>query len=426
MSLMDAGALLDSLSRFESALHDVDVASLSDEDLHELVLGVQTAQSRLAAVSARAVGAWDQRMVWAADGSRSAAARLASETRASMATARSTVRRARKLASMPATASALATGEIGVDHVDLLARANADGREELFAEHEADLVRHCTTLRFFDARKVVDYWCNHADADAADEAGARLREKAHLSLSSTLDGTVVVNGVLDPVGGEIVTNELTRLERELYLADQADGTVRTASQRKAAALVEMATRSNTAPADGKRPTPLFTALVGDRSVERLCELASGTVISPGDLVRWAGDAQLESVLFDGPSTVISVSHRRTFTGALRRAIQVRDRRCQHRSGCDEPGDRCDVDHIVAHADHGPTSQFNGKLECSPHNRNRERHGVGGEPAPSRTIDRLDELRCRLRWRFQREVEGNPDEFVDVAAERTRFDGDFDM
>jgi hypothetical protein len=137
-------------------------------------------------------------------------------------------------------------------------------------------------------------------------------------------------------------------------------------------------------------------------MSQLCELSNGTVVTPGSIFRYAGDAELEVVLFDGPSTVVSVSHRRTFTGALRRAVQVRDRHCQHTSGCDVPADDCDIDHVVPHAADGPTSQFNGKAECHPHNRNPDRHDHGGVPRPSRPVDRLDEIRCRLRWKFLRE------------------------
>jgi hypothetical protein len=47
----------------------------------------------------------------------------------------------------------------------------------------------------------------------------------------------------------------------------------------------------------------------------MCELANGQVITPGTLIPWLGTAELETVLFDGPTTVISVSKRRRFTGA---------------------------------------------------------------------------------------------------------------
>jgi hypothetical protein len=399
---------IDDLAGVIDALLDVDPAGLTDGELHELVTTLQRQRHRLAAVAATAISAWDRRMVWTDNGARSAATRLANDTSASTSSTGIEIRRARQLRSMPATAAALATGELSPDHVDLLAKANRPWRNASFADHEDTLVEQCKLLRFHDARKMVDYWCVRADADAAEDEAERQRNAAHLEVSSTLDGTVVIKGLLDPIGGSIVSGELTRLERELYLADQRDGVTRTASQRRAAALVEMATRSATAPADGRRPRPLFTALVGDETLSQLCELSNGTVVTPGSIFQYAGDADLEVVLFDGPSTVISVSHRRTFTGVLRRAVQVRDRHCQHESGCDVPADDCDIDHVVPHAADGPTSQFNGKAECQPHNRNPDRHDHGGVPRPTRPIDRLEEIRCRLRWRRLREAPDDED------------------
>jgi hypothetical protein len=159
----------------------------------------------------------------------------------------------------------------------------------------------------------------------------------------------------------------------------------------------MARRSAGA-ANGPRAKPLFSVLVGERSFERICELADGAVVTPGQLVPWLGHSEIESILFDGPSTVISVSRRRTFSGALRRAVQVRDRHCQHPSGCDVPAPDCDVDHIVPRSQGGATSQFNGRLECPTHNRHADRHDHDATPLRPRPVSRLDELRARLRWR----------------------------
>src|SRR6056297_176346 len=400
---------IDELQSAIDSLLAVDPDQLTDAELHELVTTLQRQRHRMAAAAGAAVAAWDQRMVWADNGAGSAAVRLANETSASPSSTGIEVKRARKLRTMPHVAAALAAGELSPDHVDLLAGANQPWRNADFADHEEMLVEQCKVLRFRDARKMVDYWCARADADAAEDRAERQRNAAHLDVSSTLDGTVVVGGTLDPIGGAIVSDEISRIERELHLADKRDGTTRTASQRRAAALVEMATRSATAPADGRRPRPLFTALVGDETLSRLCELANGTVVTPGSIFGYAGDADLEVVLFDGTTTVISVSHRRTFTGALRRAVQVRDRRCQHDSGCDVPADDCDIDHIVPHAADGPTSQFNGRAECHPHNRNPDRHDHGGMPRPTRPIDRLDEIRCRLRWQMLRDDPDEPDD-----------------
>ena len=380
----------------------LDPDTLSDSELHDAVVAIQRQRARLGIAAAALLSRWDRRGVWAGDGSRSAASRLARDTNTSRSSANVELRRARHVRSMPATCAAIRGGELSLDHVDLLGRANRPWRHAVFAEHEPTLVAECAKLRFAQAVKAVDYWSQRADARAADDAAERQRLRAHLYASSSLDGDVVVGGVLDAIGGKIVVDELARLEHELYLKDRADGVIRTASQRRAAALVEMATRSATAPPDGQRPRPLFTVLVGDHTFQRLCELADGAVVAPGALAPWLNEAVVESVLFDGPSTVISVSRRRGFTGALRRAVQVRDRHCQHPSGCDVPADDCDVDHIVPFAAGGVTSQFNGRLECPTQNRHRDKHDHDAAPLSPRPITRLDELRARLRWRYLRE------------------------
>jgi hypothetical protein len=56
-----------------------------------------------------------------------------------------------------------------------------------------------------------------------------------------LDGTVDVRALLDPVGGAAFKNELDRLEHRLYLADKKTGNLRSVTQRRADALVEMPT-----------------------------------------------------------------------------------------------------------------------------------------------------------------------------------------
>jgi 5-methylcytosine-specific restriction endonuclease McrA len=78
---------------------------------------------------------------------------------------------------------------------------------------------------------------------------------------------------------------------------------------------------------------------------------------------------------------------------------VRDRHCQHPAGCDVPVDRCDVDHIVPHARGGETSQFNGRLECTAHNRHADLHDHDAVGLPARPITQLDRIRARIRWRI---------------------------
>ena len=127
---------------------------------------------------------------------------------------------------------------------------------------------------------MVDYWRQRADPDGAADAAERAADVVSWHASSTLDGTVVVNGTLDPISGAIYTDELDRLTELLRLADERDGVVRTAAQRRAAAQVEMAIRSASMPPGAQRPRPLFIALIGDDTVAHLCQLANGRVITP--------------------------------------------------------------------------------------------------------------------------------------------------
>ena len=359
--------------------------------------GCARAGHRLAAARAAAVARWDARGVWQSDRSRSAATRLARDTSTSLTTAHMELRRARKLVSMPATATALGAGRISMDHVDLLGRADQPHRRDLFARDEALLVDQCATLRHIQAVRAVEYWTQQADTETGDSTPPPSSPRSSaLHASTTLDGDVRVDGHLERIDGQIVTTELDRLERELYLADQTAGIERTRSERLAAALVEMATRSAAAPADGQRPKPLFTVLVGEDTFRRLCELANGQVLAPDLLVPHLRHADIETMLFDGPMTVLGASSARAFTGRLRRAIEVRDRHCQHPSGCDIPATGCDVDHIIPVTEHGPTNQFNGRLECRPHNRDVTKHDHGATPQPTREITDWDILRIRIR------------------------------
>src|SRR4051794_35576999 len=88
-------------------LLDVDPDGLTDAELHELVITVQRQSHRLAALRAKLISAWDARGVWADDGSRTAAHRLARETSMAVTSAKVELRRARALRAMPHTATAL-------------------------------------------------------------------------------------------------------------------------------------------------------------------------------------------------------------------------------------------------------------------------------------------------------------------------------
>jgi hypothetical protein len=273
------------------------------------------------------------------------------------------------------------TGDIGAAQVKVLARARRPATEERLADDEGMLVGHATTLQFRHFTQVVAYWAQCADPDGEDEHAEDQIERRNFHLSQSFGAMWYADGVFDPINGSILSAELSRLENVLFEADWADARqrvgreptstdlARTPGQRRADALVEMAVRSATAPADGRRPQPLFSVLVGWETLHgRICQLANGTVIAPGALLPWLKEAWLERIVFDSASRVIDVGRtRRLFTGATRRAVEVRDQECFHEL-CDQTD--CQVDHIVPYVAGGPTEQANGRLACGFHNRGR--------------------------------------------------------
>lgn len=116
------------------------------------------------------------------------------------------------------------------------------------------------------------------------------------------------------------------------------------------------------------PRVLIHVLAGYQSVERMCELSNGTVVTPGEVLPGLDRAGVARVIFDGSSRVIDVGVRqRLFTGATRTAVEMRDRFCQHPS-CSVPAERCETDHVVTYEDGGLTVQINARCYCHFHHR----------------------------------------------------------
>jgi hypothetical protein len=281
---------------------------------------------------------------------------------------------------MAVVEEAWSKGEISTAQVKRLLRARTPRTEEVFARDEEILVKEAKKLKFGSFDTLVGYWENHADPDGANEADLAKIERRNVWLTPGVTNSWLGHMNLDQVSGAIVSNELVRLEKELFDADWAEAKAqlgrepklhelsRTSAQRRADALVEMAIRSGTAPADGRRPRPLFTFLVGYETMQKtISELEGAMVVSPKTMVPWMDVADFERVVF-APGKRVEVSVKsRLFKGATKRAIELRDRQCAH-PYCDMPAEQCQIDHIIPWHKGGPTEQGNGQPLCAYHNR----------------------------------------------------------
>ncbi len=424
---------LDDLAGALGRLKTMDPSALADAgsivELHRLL-------ATLEAVATRATASFDASGDWAADGAQTAAAWITTRCRIPKSRARGRVRRGRELRFLPETERAWVGGAITGDHVDVMVSLRSAETGEALARDEALLVDQARTLTHAHFRRAAAYWDQLADPDGADRDFERQRNRRDVSLVQGFGGSWLGQMTLDPVNGAIVSAELERLEAQLFEADRAearatlgrdpgpgDRLARTPGQRRADAAAEMAIRSKSCAETATRPAPRFTVLVGWETLHgRICQLENGTVVPPGSLLPFLDGADVERAtftpggpvaigyttrLFPGvsgrvtaadveravftPGTRTEISPKtRLFTGATRRAIEVRDRECTH-PYCDRPASASEIDHIQPWALGGPTTQENGRLLCTFHNRLRNQR-----PPPARPSRRLGGVPLMLR------------------------------
>ncbi len=359
--------------------------------VEQAVADIWETRSLLDAAMVALIDPWDAWRLWSSDGSRNAAARLVSETKCSPSLGREVIRRSRSLRFMPLTHETFMKGLITTSMVDLLSSARQRVNKTAFARAEEMLVSWCRDLGYHEVKRALDYWVAEQSRERDERRHEEMYRERRLNLFPDHDEMLQIHGQLDKVNGAIVADELERLERALYRQDQASGSKRTSGQRRADALVQMALRSKAMPPGSRAPRVLISVVTGHEDFTHLCELSNGVRVAPGQVVPLLGLADIEHIAFDGHKRAITASKRRSFTGALRRAIEIRDRHCQHPCGCQIPAASCDIDHIKPYAHGGRTSQKNGRVLCSTHNRNaglRDR-----APGPNRLV-----LRARNRLR----------------------------
>ncbi len=377
----------------------VDFSALAGVEVEQAAESVQHLKAQLAALESNVVSAYDASMQWNTKGHRSAGSALRHRCRMHGGEAGAAVKLSRALRAMPGTRLALADAAITANHARRLTRAAT--RPE-FGDAEAFLLDKAGSLSFKDFDRAVTYWEQTVDENRRrnDPEPEDPREQSRaLHLSKTLSDMGRLDGWLDPIGNATVTEALRRIEQELFDADwqlakakcgdavTVDRLWRTPAQRRADALVEMARRATTAPADGKQPQPLviihadldtfttaYARLVGITApepvgTERLCETDDGTVISPTQMIEQAMLGHIRRLVFESPGVILDYGRtQRLFTGALRQAILARDRHCRH-DGCEIPGRHCEVDHLTEWNNGGETNHRNGNTNCSYHHRN---------------------------------------------------------
>jgi hypothetical protein len=374
--------VLDELGAGFDAAFSVDPATLDPDALAAWTVGVHVLAKRASALATLSTATFDRH--GDTEGAIGTAAWVAWKCKVSTPEAKAELSRGRALRHMPATTDAYVAGAIGFEQVRLLAAAWR-AAPQAFAAEEASLVADAIDQRYDQFRRRVEYFKLEHDRSGSDDRAAEAMDRRELHASRTFEDTVAINALLDPIGGAVYLNELERIEKGLFEADWAEARarlgdaataqdlLRSPAQRRADAQVIMAVRSATLTRHPRHARPLLAVHVGWETFHgMLSQLDDGTVVNPTTLLPWLTDAEVERVVFGGPSRVIDIGEKqRLFRGGTRRAVECRDLTCWHDS-CDTSYRRADVDHITRYEHDGPTTQANGRVACPHHNPGRRR------------------------------------------------------
>ena len=352
------------------------IAELPDARLEEDFTEIRRVVEQLEVESLRRLAEIERRRLFERDGHLSAAAWLASAFKTAWGAARDQVHIARALEEMPVTRQALETGDLSMSATRVLVAAR-DADPSAFACAELQLVHAARIHSIGDLGRVVGYWRQIAERERSLEGEEPLRQRRRLHASVTVDGTVRVDGDLDPENGESLLTALRAVvDAGSRRATEDD---RTPAQRRADALGEICRqwldRSDRPSVAGERPH--ITVTVGAEVLGAAgppSELDHVGPISVGTARRLACDASVMRVVLSGRSEPLDVGRRTPVVSpAIRRAVIVRDRHCRF-PRCDRPHTWCDAHHLVHWADGGPTALPNLLLLCRRHHRSIHERG----------------------------------------------------
>lgn len=350
---------------------------------------IEARQRALDAERLAVVYEWVESGEWSDDGSARPAARLARDTALGGQQARERVKVARLLhASMPHTLAAF--GALGWPKVRLLANVVDDRTAPAFAAAEPVLVEQAQRFSVDQLAVFLQHWRRLVDQDGANADADAMHERQFVSLAESWQGEGFLTGRLDPESTAIVREALQQVMKELYRADRRDAQVaklrgeeppplRSASQLRAEALVEVARRSmavTDAEESGARvvpPRPSVTVTIdADDRAALLARLASGAPLSLGDVARMACDAAVVRVVTKRGVVPLELGRTvREPSDAQRRALGAIWSTCAF-SGCDRPFAWCDLHHVEHWEDGGRTDVDRLVPLCRRHHTNHHR------------------------------------------------------
>ncbi len=320
----------------------------------------------LEAVFASGVRSFDRSGEYKADGALTVTEWLRWKCKLSGGAAAERVEIAHQLEKLPKTEAAFASGDVGYQHVAVIARAAEHVGAAAVRNEEASLLQAAQTMDPGKFTSVAKNFEHRVDAEGALDEANRAHARRYLHLGEPQDGMVRIDGLLDAEGGATVRTAL-----QAFMKPMKDDE-RTFGQRQHDALIELCRHGAGGKRDGAGPRP---QLIIRASLDTLVgmpgapagELEGGGTVPAATVQRYACDTAIVRITGRG-ELEHELSHAtRTIPPSTRRALEARDQHCVF-EGCDRRLSWCDGHHLVWWIKGGPTTLPNLALLCRPHHR----------------------------------------------------------
>ena len=381
----------------------VTVDELADDQLESLLSRIRRPLLQLEGVRSRAAAAAVSRAASRAGRTPTGAAvqdrqrRLAEQQQVTHSEVKQQVAAGRAARDHEATGRAMAEGQVGPRHAQLIAKTLADIPLERRAEVEAELLELAGRLDAGAFGRAARELLGRERPQALAKDESRQHRDRSLRATTTEDGGFAFSGLLYGAAAE-----QARVAFKAFRRPDTPDERRSPAQRGADAFEQLcaaALRVGDAPTNhGERPQVMIVFSVAEyAALSHSPELATGRFLGSGQTVtgrevrNLVDDCEVFRLVLDERGTPIEVSKSvRTVPVGLWRALRIRDGGCVW-EGCDAPASWCDVAHgNRSFTRGGKLSLDNSMLLCRRHHRRFDQGSFSVRiDGPQVTIERVE-------------------------------------
>lgn len=287
--VVEPGADLAALRAAIDACFETPLSCLGAQEVSDRLAALISITAKVDALRMEAVQAAEMVEVGRLSDQRNTANHIAQRTLAGPGSVRFDERIINWLAEFPMLARALRDGKITTAHVDKLRLKDNPRVHNLMVQSQRFFLRTFTTCQFRDLASILDEWLLGADPDGAEPNDQD--PSIGLSLTRLPGGRVTVSGILDPLQGAALGDDVNAEANKLRAAEKESGAVSTVRRRTLDALLNLVGRGAAARLDGTFARPRVNIVMSQRVYEDTITLTSPTTVGEYpigcEIFRWS-------------------------------------------------------------------------------------------------------------------------------------------